>query len=91
MGKNPGASADSESAVEESPPVPENANPFKINDRVKTVEDVEAGRSGEIIKADTAGIVSSVSGDTVSFLCEAGEYGEMIEVSVPFQKLEKIT
>jgi hypothetical protein len=91
MGKNTGVSAGSESPVAESPISPANANPFKINDRAKTVEDVEIGQSGEIISADTAGTVSSVNGDSVSFLFESGEYGEMIEASLLYQKLEKIT
>jgi hypothetical protein len=90
MGKNAGGATGSESAAEVAPPAPPvNPNPYKINDRVKIIEDVEAGQSGEVIKADTVGIVSSVKGDSVSFLCEAGEYGEMIEASVPFEKLER--
>jgi hypothetical protein len=93
MGKNTGVSAGSESSVEESTPapVPAKPNPFKINDKAKTVEDVEIGQSGEIISANTEGKVSSVNGDSVSFLFESGEYGEMIEVSLSFEKLEKIT
>jgi transcription antitermination factor NusG len=91
MGKNTGASAGSESSVEESPVSPSNSNPFKISDKAKTVEDVEIGQSGKVISANTAGTVSSVDGDSVSFMFESGEYGAMIEASLPFQKLEKIT
>jgi hypothetical protein len=95
MGKNTDASAGSESPAEEAPPapvpVPAKPNPFKINDRAKAVEDIEIGQSGEIISANTAGKISSVKGDFVSFVFESGEYGEMIEASLPFQKLEKIS
>jgi hypothetical protein len=92
MGKNSGGtgvSAGSVSPAAEPPPV--KVPPFKINDRVRIVEDVEIGKSGEFIHANTEGIISSVQGDKVSFLFETGEYGEMIDTSVPSSKLEKIT
>ena len=66
-------------------------NPFKINDRASAIEDIEIASSGEIIKADTVGTVNSVTGDKVSFLFESGEDGEMIEASVLFSKLLKIS
>jgi len=88
LGKNSGGEAGSGSPVSETPV---SANPFKINDRAKTVEEVEIAHSGEIINADTKGSISSVNGDFVSFLFESGEFGEMIETTLPFEKLEKIT
>jgi hypothetical protein len=90
MGKNADTSDGSESSVAEPPASPVNANPFKINDKAKIVEDLEIGQSGEIIRANTVGTISSVKGDSVSFLFESDEYGEMIEASVLFEKLEKI-
>jgi len=93
MGKNKTASAGSESPVSESSPEidePE-VNPFNVGDRAKALEDIEIGRSGNFIKTDTVGTINSVTGDKVSFLFESSEDGEMIEASVPFQKLEKNT
>ena len=98
MGKENGAPSDSESpesddAANESPESDDAAdeNPFKINDRASAIEDIEIASSGEIIKADTVGTVNSVTGDKVSFLFESGEDGEMIEASVLFSKLLKIS
>jgi len=98
MGKENGAPSDSESpesddAANESPESDDAAdeNPFKINDRARAIEDIEIASSGEIIKADTVGTVNSVTGDKVSFLFESGEDGEMIEASVLFSKLLKIS
>jgi len=98
MGKNKAASATCATSVvsaaspESSPELNKTeVNPFKINDKVKTIEDIEIGNSGIIIKANTAGTVSSVNEDTVSFLFESSEDGEMIDASVLFNKLEKIT
>ncbi|MDR2952559.1 MAG: hypothetical protein LBU82_04870 [Treponema sp.] len=88
MGKN-AAGLGGAAAEETPPPAPESANPFKINDRAKTIEDAEAGHSGVIIPANTEGTVSSVNGDMVAFLCELGEFGEMIEASLPYSKLEQ--
>jgi hypothetical protein len=90
MGKNESASAVSDSSGLKSPPEPVNANPFKINDRAKTIEDFEIGHSGTIIKSNTVGTVNSVKGDKVSFLFEVGDDGEMLETNVLFNKLEKI-
>jgi len=84
MGKNNGAPAESASA----PPAP--VNPFKMSDRAKAIEDIEIGHSGEFIKANTVGTISSVNEDKVSFLYETDEDGEMLEVSVLCDKLEKI-
>jgi len=88
MGKNSGASSELPPELNETEP--ENINPFKINDRAKALEDVEIGHSGEFIKANTVGTITSVKGDTVSYLFELDEDGEMIEASVLFDKLEKI-
>jgi hypothetical protein len=92
MGKNAGGqgvSGSSGSPAAEPPKA--NVNPFKVNDRARIVEDVEIGKSGEFIQANTEGIISSIQGDKVSFLFETGEYGEMIDASVPYSKLEKVT
>jgi hypothetical protein len=94
MGKNNGVSTDcapdnieQESSTDE---VPVKENLFKISDRVKILEDVEIGNSGEFIKANDVGTVNSIEGDNVTALFEAGEDGEMIEISVLFDKLEKV-
>jgi len=65
------------------------ANPFKINDRVKILEDVEIGHSGEFIKTNDVGTVTLIKGETTTVLFEAGDEGEMMEVSVSSDKLEK--
>jgi len=95
MGKNsraPAASRDTDRPdISAAAPAKVNPNPFEISDRVKAIEDIEIGHSGEIIKADTVGTVSSIEEDKVSFLFESGEDGEMIETSVLFHKLKKIT
>jgi len=93
MGKKNGASTDS--APDEAEPkaavkAPPKANPFKINDRVKILEDFEIGHSGEFIKTNDVGTVTLVKGDTTTVLFEAGEEGEMMEISVSFDKLEKV-
>jgi len=93
--KKSGVSTDGAPSEEAEPKpaakAPEKANLFKINDRVKILEDVEIGHSGEIVEADNEGTVTLVKGDTVTVLFEAGEEGEMIEVSVPVDKLEKVS
>jgi len=95
MGKKNDVSTD-DGAPEEAEPkpaakvVPPKVNPFKVNDKVKILEDVEIGHSGEFIETDNTGKVTTVKGDTVTVLFEAGEEGEMIEVDVMFEKLEKI-
>jgi len=89
MGKND-ASTGSVSSELAAPAAPAEINPFNISDRAKAIEDIEIAHSGEIIKADTVGTVSSVKEDMISFLFESDEDGEMIEASVPFNKLEKI-
>jgi hypothetical protein len=73
-----------EAAVE----VPVKENSFKISDRVKILEDIEIGNSGEFIKTDSIGTVNFVKEDIVTVLFEAGEDGEMIDVNVSFDKLE---
>jgi len=92
MGKKSAVSTDS--ASDETEPksagkAPAKANPFKISDRVKILEDVEIGHSGEFIKTDDVGTVTLVNGETTTVLFEAGEDGEMMEISVLCDKLEK--
>jgi len=92
MGKKSGVSTDG--ASDETEPksagkAPAKANPFKINEKAKILEDVEIGHSGEFIKADSVGTVTLINGETATVLFEAGEEGEMIEVSVLCDKLEK--
>jgi hypothetical protein len=74
-----------------APPAPVKTNPFKDNDWVKLLEDVEIGHSGEFITADNVGRVTSVKEDTAIVLFEAGEEGEMIEINVLSDKLEKVS
>jgi len=83
MGQNKGGTSDSESE-------PEDVNPFKPNDMAKAIEDIEIGHSGEFVKANTVVMVNYVKEDAVSFMYELDEDGEMIEVIVPFHKLEKV-
>jgi len=90
MGKNKTSEDGSESSAPEAPPpAPENVNPFKINDRVIVIEDIEIGHSGEFIKTNSIGTVSSVKGEKISCLFESGEDGEMIDVSAVYSKFEK--
>jgi len=88
MGKRDGVPTD-ETEPKSAGKAPSKASPFKINDRAKILEDVEIGHSGEFIKINDIGTVTLVKEDTATVLFEAGEEGEMIEVSVPFDKLEK--
>ena len=93
MGKKNGASTDG--ASDEIDPkstgkAPAKESPFKINDRVKILEDIEIGHSGEFIRADSVGSVAFSKGDTITVLFEAGEEGEMIEVNIPLDKIEKV-
>jgi hypothetical protein len=93
IGKTNGVSADSApdaSEPESADKVPEKVNPFKIYDNVRVLEEVEIGHSGDFIKTDDVGRVTLVKGDTVTVLYEAGEEGEMIEVTVLFDNLEKV-
>jgi len=92
MGKKSGVSTDS--APDEAQPkpadkAPPKTNTFKVNDRVRTVEDIEIGRSGEYIKPDKTGIVTLIKGDIITVLYEIGEDGEMLEINFKFDKLEK--
>jgi len=82
MGQKKGGASDYESK-------PQVVNPFKPNDRARAIEDIEIGHSGEFVKANTEVSVNYVIEDTVSFMYELDEDGEMIEVIVPFHKLEK--
>jgi len=90
MGKKSGVSTDGASDESKSAgKAPAKANPFKMNDRVKILEDVEIGHSGEFIKTNDVGTVTLIKGDTTTVLFEAGEDGEMMEVNVLSDKLEK--
>jgi len=92
MGKKNGVSADSapdETQPKPADPPPKKTNTFKVNDRVRTIEDIEIGRSGEYIKPDKIGIVTLIKGDTITVLYEIGEDGEMLEINFLFDKLEK--
>jgi hypothetical protein len=92
MGKN-GAPADSASGgvePESADKVPEKVNPFKMGDNARVLEEFEIGHSGEFIKTDDVGRVTLVKGDNITVLYEAGEEGEMIEITVSYDKLEKL-
>jgi len=94
MGKNNGASNDCapcEIKVESTGEVSAKVNPFEINDRAKVLEDVEIGHSGILMKTNNVGTVNSINGDTVTVLFESVEDGELIEVNVLFDKLEKVS
>jgi len=98
MGKKNGGTADSAPVETEKKPkekAPEKAPkkappPFKINDRVKILEDTEIGHSGEFVKADSVGTISYIKGDTMTALFEAGEDGEMIDIMVQPEKIVKV-
>jgi len=95
MGKKNGVSttdcAPDESEPESTDKVPEKVNPYKISDKVKVLEDVEIGHSGIFMKTNNVGTVNSIEGDTVTILFESVEDGELIEVNVLFDKLEKVS
>jgi hypothetical protein len=93
MGKKSGVATDGASDEIESKSAgkaPAKANPFKISDKVKILEDVEIGHSGEFIKTDSVGTVTLLKEDTTTVLFEVGDEGEMIEVSVLSDKLKKV-
>jgi hypothetical protein len=87
MGKKNAVSTDDAPAGK----APEKTNPFKMNDRVKILEDVEIGHSGEFIKTNNVGTITLIKGETTTVLFEAGEEGEMIEINIPPDKLEKVS
>jgi hypothetical protein len=92
MGKKNGVSTDGASDEIEQKPAgkaPVKADSFKLNERVKILEDVEIGHSGEFIKANSEGSVTLIKGDIITVLFEVGEEGEMIEVNISSDKLEK--
>jgi hypothetical protein len=92
MGKKSGVSTDGASDESKSAgKAPAKTNPFKINDRVKVLEDVEIGHSGEFIKTNDVGRVTLVKEEITTVLFEAGEEGEMIEVNVLCDNLEKVS
>jgi len=91
MGKKGGVSTDSapgEAAPAAAAKAPAKGKTFKLNERVKVLEDVEIGHSGEFIKTNDAGSVTLIKGDTITVLFEVGEEGEMMEVNIPSDKLE---
>jgi len=92
MGKDSAStSSESDETEPESPQkASAKAKPFDNNDRVKTLEDIEIGHSGEFVKADTVGTVTFIKGDTVAVLFEASGDGKMMELIVLPEKLEKI-
>jgi len=90
----PTVSAVTDSTTEEiepepAPKAPAKPNPYKVNNRVKILEDIEIGHSGEFINANSTGRVTAVNGDIVTVLFEADEEGEMIEIDISFDKLEE--
>jgi len=88
MGKGSGAATDS--AADSAPDkAPAKANPFKLYEKVKPIEDIEIGHSGEFIKTSDIGSITLINGDIATVIFEAGEDGEMIEVNISFDKLEK--
>lgn len=92
MGKKSGVSSDSAPDETEPKPAakaPAKADSFKLNERVKVLEEIEIGHSGEFIKANSEGSVTLIKGDTITVLFEIGEEGEMIEVNVLSDKLKK--
>jgi hypothetical protein len=94
MGKNNGISTDcapDKIEPESTSNIPVKENPFVINDRAKVLEDVEIGHSGIFMKTNNVGTVNSIEGDTVTVLFESVEDGELIEVNVLFDKLEKVS
>jgi len=93
MGKKNSVTTDCASDNIEPKPAdkaPSKANPFKMDDRVKILEDIEIGKSGEFIKADKTGTITFIKGDTATVLFEEDENGEMIEIDVLFDKLERV-
>jgi hypothetical protein len=93
MGKNSASTNLEPNEIETEPAnaVPVKTNPFKNNDVVKLLEDVEIGHSGEFITANNVGRVTFVKEDTATVLFEAGEDGEMIEINVLSDNLEKVS
>ena len=63
---------------------------FKLYEKVKVLEDIEIGHSGEFIKTNDVGTLILMKGkDAGTILFEEGEDGEMIEVDISFDKLDK--
>jgi len=94
MGKKNAGAADSAPVATEpksAPPPPPKTNTFKVNDRVKTIGDIEIGHSGEFMTPDKIGIITLIKGDIITALYEMGEDGEMLEINFPFDKLEKVS
>ena len=91
MGKKSGVSGDSAPGGNEPKPAAKApANLVKLNDRVKVIEDIEIGHSGEFINKNKEGSVTLIKGDVITVLFEIGEEGEMMEVNVMLDKLEKV-
>jgi len=63
---------------------------FKLYEKVKVLEDIEIGHSGEFIKTNDIGTLILMKGkDAGTVLFEQGEDGEMLEVDITFDKLDK--
>jgi len=93
MGKKSGGasgSASDETETKSADKAPAEEKNFKLYEKVKILEDIEIGHSGEFIKANDIGTLILMKGkDAGTILFEAGEEGEMIEVDISFDKLDK--
>ena len=102
MGKGKGGAIDSgasdeteidtetEAETESADKAPAEEKHFKLYEKVKVLEDIEIGRSGEFIKTNDIGTLILMKGkDAGTILFEAGEDGEMLEVDISFDKLDK--
>jgi hypothetical protein len=97
MGKKNGVATDSapdetetETETKSADKEPAKEKHFKLYEKVKVLEDIEIGRSGEFIKTNDIGtLILMKGGDAGTILFEAGEDGEMLEVDISFDKLDK--
>ena len=95
MGKKNGVATDSapdetETETKSADKAPAEEKQFKLYEKVKVLEDIEIGHSGEFIKTDDVGTLILMKGkDAGTVLFEAGEDGEMLEVDISFDKLDK--
>ena len=88
---NDGASNGSGAEAETAAKTPAEPKTFKLYEKVKVLEDIEIGRSGEFIKTNDIGtLILMKGGDVGTILFEAGEDGEMLEVDISFDKLDKV-
>jgi len=99
MGKKNGVATDSasdetetetETESKSADKAPAEEKHFKLYEKVKVLEDIEIGHSGEFVKTNDVGTLILMKGkDAGTILFEAGEDGEMIEVDISFDKLDK--